>query len=163
MRGFGEKTKTLGLDAACTQGAENVREPFGAVNKGKAPAIAQNALCRGAHVLKRAGYFLPRRPARFAVGAFAAAGGKIRRVGDHIVDAAGERQGGGVAQVARVKNGAPLPAVFQKALARERCRGRGKLHIFNDEGILARKQERAEKPCAAAEVADVSPRAGRAK
>ena len=35
MRGFGEKTKTLGLDAACTQGAENVREPFGAVNKGK--------------------------------------------------------------------------------------------------------------------------------
>ena len=53
-----------------------------------------------------------------------------------------------------MKNGAPLPAVFQKALARERCRGRGKLHIFNDEGILARKQERAEKSCAAAEVAD---------
>ena len=152
--GLCKKAQTLWLDAALTHGAEHIREPLGAVDEGEAPAVAQDALRRGAHVLKRAGTFLARISPRLALGARAAAGGEVRRVGDHIVDAAGRGQDGSIAQVARAEGGAPLPAVFRKGPARERCRRRGKFHVFNGEGILARKQERAEQPRAAAKVAD---------
>lgn len=161
--GLCEKAQALWLDAALTHGTEHVREPLGAVDEGEAPAVAQDALRRGAHVLQRAGTFLARISPRLALCARAAAGGEVRRVGDHIVDAAGRGQDGNIAQVAFVESSPVRPAVFGERPVRERCRGRGKFHVFNGEGILARKQERAEQPRAAAKVADAIARAGRAK
>lgn len=46
------------------------------------------------------------------------------------------------------------PAVFGERLSRKRCRGRGKLNIFDKKRFLAREQERSEKTNPAAEVAD---------
>ena len=105
----------------------------------------QKLLGRSADAVQRAGGFLARDLARFAFGAFAAAGGKVRRVRDHIVDAAGFRQDGDIAKVAFVESGSVRPAVFGERLSRKRCRGRGDLNIFDKKRFLAREQERSEK------------------
>lgn len=154
VRRFCEKAQALGLDAVTPHGAEHVGEALGAVNEGEAPAIAQHTLRRGADVVQRAGGFLARDLARFAFGALAAADGKVRRVRDYIVDAAGFRQDGDVAKVAFVESSPVRPAVFGERLSRKRCRGRGKLNIFDKKRFLAREQERSEKTDPAAEVAD---------
>ena len=151
---FCEKAQALGLDAVTPHGAEHVGEALGAVNEGEAPAIAQHTLRRGADVVQCAGGFLARDLARFAFGALAAAGGKVRRVRDHIVDAAGLWQDGDVAKVAFAESSPVRPAVFGERLSRKRCRGRGELDIFDKKRFLAREQERSEKTDPAAEVAD---------